>query len=413
VIGGPKGDIGSQMSNVAEVSVDELGSTSSEPVRVLHLNSGNLYGGVETILVTLAQLRHLCPTMEPHFALCYEGRLSQELVEAGVPVHLMGRVRISRPWTVWRARRRLREILRLERFDLVICHMPWALTVFGKAVRAAEQHLVFWAHGFHHGRNWLEILARCTTPDFAIVNSRFTETGVAKLFPRVPRKVLYTPVALTDLPDADRRRNQVRHEQGIDDDTVVIVQVSRMEALKGHLLHLRALALLKDLGGWVCWIVGGPQKPGERDYFGILQKTATELGIAERVHFLGQRTDISQLLGAADIFCQPNERPEAFGIVFIEALWAGLPIVTTAMGGAVEIVDESCGLLVEPGNRTLLAESLRSLIESSELRSHLSRAGATRARQLSDPHTQMNRLRDLSQGMSGRQTRASQWSLQL
>ena len=48
-------------------------------VRILHLHSGNLYGGVETLLVTLANLRRLCPTMEPHFALCYEGRLSDEL----------------------------------------------------------------------------------------------------------------------------------------------------------------------------------------------------------------------------------------------------------------------------------------------------------------------------------------------
>src|SRR5690242_21806476 len=80
-------------------------------LRVLHVNSGNLYGGVETLLVTLAQLRHLCEDMEPHFALCHEGRLSQELIATGVSVHQLGRVRISRPWTVWSARRRLRELL--------------------------------------------------------------------------------------------------------------------------------------------------------------------------------------------------------------------------------------------------------------------------------------------------------------
>jgi hypothetical protein len=61
-------------------------------LRVLHVSSGNLYGGVEVILATLARLRHLCPEMEPHFGVCYEGRLSQELTAAGAPVHMLGRV---------------------------------------------------------------------------------------------------------------------------------------------------------------------------------------------------------------------------------------------------------------------------------------------------------------------------------
>src|SRR5580658_8787179 len=101
------------------------------PTKVLHINSGNLYGGVESILVTLARLRDLCPGMEPHFALCHQGRLSRELAEAGVPVVELAKVRISRPWTVWRARRLLRELLAREHFDLVICHMPWSMAIFG------------------------------------------------------------------------------------------------------------------------------------------------------------------------------------------------------------------------------------------------------------------------------------------
>ena len=74
------------------------------------------------MLVTLARLEICARSMEPHFGLCYEGRLSRELASAGVPVHMLGRVRISRPWTAWRARRRLRELLRREHYDAVICH---------------------------------------------------------------------------------------------------------------------------------------------------------------------------------------------------------------------------------------------------------------------------------------------------
>src|SRR5436309_8489644 len=107
-------------------------------MRVLHVNSGNRYGGVETILVTLARHRHLCPHMEPSFALAYEGRLSDELLAAGVPVHHLGRTRSSRPWTVWRARHRLRKLIQEKGFDLVICHGPWSQAIFAPAVRSSD-----------------------------------------------------------------------------------------------------------------------------------------------------------------------------------------------------------------------------------------------------------------------------------
>jgi len=104
------------------------------------------------------------------------------------------------------------------------------------------------------------------------------------------------------------------------------------------------------------------------------------MGIAGRVRFLGQWSDVSSLLRAADIFCQPNQMPEPFGIVFIEALLARLPVVTSAMGGASEIVDESCGLLVPRSDIDALAGALRQLIESAPLRAKLGSGGPARAR---------------------------------
>src|SRR2546422_5237601 len=56
-------------------------------MRVLHVSSGNLYGGIETLLLTLARHRNLCPGLDQHFALCFEGRLSEELAAVGARVH--------------------------------------------------------------------------------------------------------------------------------------------------------------------------------------------------------------------------------------------------------------------------------------------------------------------------------------
>jgi glycosyltransferase involved in cell wall biosynthesis len=142
-------------------------------------------------------------------------------------------------------------------------------------------------------------------------------------------------------------------------------------------------------------MAGGAQRPHEAQYLQELQAQAQELGIADRVQFLGQRADVPSLLVAADIHCQPNTGPEPFGIAFVEALYAGLPVVTTAMGGGLEIVDESCGKLVAPDDANALSQVLRSLITNPGERTALATGGLARADQLSNPARQMTRLHDL------------------
>ncbi|MFQ5745405.1 MAG: glycosyltransferase, partial [Acidobacteriota bacterium] len=314
-------------------------------MRVLHIGAGNLYGGVETLLVTLARYRDLCAGMEPEFALCFEGRLSAELKAASVPLHMLGRVRTSRLYTVLRARHRLAGLLRRSSFDVVLCHMAWPQAIFGPTVRRAGLPLVVWRHDAGDGRHWLERWARRTEPDLTICNSRFAETALASFCPGIWTEVIYCPVALPE-PVSQREAMKTRSELGVSAKTTVIIQVSRLETWKGHQLHLEALGKLRKLPGWVCWMVGGAQRPHEVRYLDNLKQKAARLDIADRVLFLGQRSDVPQLLAAADVHCQPNTGPEPFGITFIEAMYAHLPIVTTALGGAQEIIDGSCGMLV-------------------------------------------------------------------
>jgi glycosyltransferase involved in cell wall biosynthesis len=83
----------------------------------------------------------------------------------------------------------------------------------------------------------------------------------------------------------------------------------------------------------------------------------------------------------------------------VEALHAGLPVVTTALGGALEIVDDTCGVVVPPGNPNALAEALRRLIQDVNLRTALGTAGRSHARELCDPVAQMGRLKDSLAGV--------------
>jgi len=361
-------------------------------VRVLHISAGNLYGGVETLLVTLARFRNLCPSMKPEFATCFEGRLEQELKTAGVSVHRLGGVRLRNPFSVRRARQKLAQLLHLNRFDAAICHMPWALAVFGPAIRSADVPLLYWQHGVTTGRHWLERWARLMPPDLAICNSRFTAKTLEHFLPGVRSEVIYCPVAPEVTPFTEADRLALCAELGTAPDATVIIQAGRMEPLKGHALLLKALSQLRDQSEWTCWIVGGAQRPHEADYLEQIRATAATLGIDKRVVFLGQRGDLVRLLAAADLFCQPNTGPEGFGIVFVEALYSGLPVVTTALGGAAEIIDDSCGVLVAPGDVSALAAALEGLILDPALRRKLASRGPRRANELCAPEVQITRL---------------------
>jgi glycosyltransferase involved in cell wall biosynthesis len=89
--------------------------------------------------------------------------------------------------------------------------------------------------------------------------------------------------------------------------------------------------------------------------------------------------------------------PEAFGISLVEALAARLPVVTSALGGAQEIVDETCGVLVPPRDAGALASVLSSLLENRGRRERLASNGPERARALCDPAAQMPRIAEILQ----------------
>lgn len=107
--------------------------------------------------------------MEPSFALCFEGRLSQELAEAGVPVHILGNVRISRVWNVLKARQVFQRLVKQQAFDIVLTHGSWSHAILGPVARKANIPLVNWIHGIPSGRNWLERCASRTPPGLALL----------------------------------------------------------------------------------------------------------------------------------------------------------------------------------------------------------------------------------------------------
>jgi glycosyltransferase involved in cell wall biosynthesis len=350
-------------------------------MRVLHVAAGNLYGGVERILEEIARYggaRH-------GFALSFDGRLSNALSAEGAAHHLLGPVRFSRPWSVWRARRRLARLLEEDSFDGVIGHSPWAYALVAPVTSRRHLLRALWAHDALDGSHWTERFAGRRAPDRVVCNSRYTAHAIEAWLPGVPSDVVY-PLVSPVVRDAAARAD-VRREFGASAGTTVILLASRLERWKGHAELLRAGAGLT--GDWMIWIAGSAQRPHEAEYELELHRLARSLPAGERVRFLGARTDVARILQGADVLCQPNTAPEPFGLVFVEALSAGVPVVTSDAGGAREIVTPECGALVVPGDGDALAAALQALIDRPDRRRALGDAGPARARALCDPATQL------------------------
>ena len=358
---------------------------------VLHLCAGNVYGGVERIVSECAISRGLCPWMAPSFAVCFQGRLSEEIEASGAPCVRIGGARMSRPHTVLRVRRELRRVLTASKPDAVICHSSWIAGLSAPVARHAGVPVATWIHDRLSGRPWAERWASLTPPDLLIVNSRYTDETVAAVYPGVPHEVVYAPVPAA--AEGGTARGAIRAVLEVDASMPVVLIVSRFERWKGHRELITALSGIEE--PWRLWIAGRPQRADEAEYERELRSLVEQSGISRRTRFLGERRDVPALMRAADVHCQPNPIAEPFGLTYVEALYAGLPVVTTAVGGAQEIVTDACGILVPVGDGRALRDALRRVIGDGELRARLGAAGPARAAALCDPARQLAMLADV------------------
>lgn len=359
--------------------------------RVLHVTGGRVYGGIESHLRALASA---APADDRQaFALAFDGRLGNELRASRAATFVVGdeSLRVRDPASIARARRRLREAIAEWRPDVLLFHGPWSYALLGSRRTCGNRPRVLAAHGARMPRHWADLMTRLRGVDGLTANSAWTLDSYANVFPGVPRGVLH-PAVPAPVAAHERSRDAIRASLGAGAAPVVVL-AARMEAGKGHAPFIEALARLATIP-WHAWIVGGAQAAAERPYVAALERLIHERGLASRVQLLGQRDDVPALLAAADVYCQPNLEPEPFGVSLVEALWAGRPVVASAAGGPLEIVDDSCGRLVPPGDVASLAGALRSLLDDAALLRTLGAGARPRAHDLSEPARQRVRLLD-------------------
>jgi phosphatidyl-myo-inositol dimannoside synthase len=156
------------------------------------------------------------------------------------------------------------------------------------------------------------------------------------------------------------------------DSIITMLSIGRLVPHKGHLVLLQALSRLPSKLQWRCCIAGsGPQEKS-------LRSAVTDLSLTGRVQIDVSCTDsrIKELYAASDIFILPSltttKGTEGFGIVLLEAMAAGIPVIASATGGIPEVLDNGkCGLLVPAGDPQAITDAVLRIVSDSVLRAAL------------------------------------------
>ena len=164
-------------------------------------------------------------------------------------------------------------------------------------------------------------------------------------------------------------RQLARKELGIKEEENVVIFIGSLKAVKGVKYLIEAVSIAREKGVWLkLLLVGGGEEKEE------LRNLSEKFAVKDCVSFIGsvQNKEVSKYMGASDIFVLPS-LSEGFGIVNLEAMACGLPVIATNVGGIPDIIkDGENGFLVDPKDSAQIAEKILLLFENAKLRAKMS-----------------------------------------
>ncbi len=299
--------------------------------------------------------------------------LAERASALGVPVRLLAPM----PLGLAGARRaaRLARTLQTERPDVFHAHLSWPLAAkwalaAAVAARVPSLATVQLIPEFELDRSsfWqLRGLARGVGRYIAVSRDVKAELVERFRWPADKIEVIYNAVEVDRFGGAAPAGLRERITAG--GDRKVVLTPARLDPQKGHPVLFRAAAEVPD--AFFVLAGEGPERAA-------LEAEASSLGIAERVVFLGHRTDIPELLAACDIFALPSLY-EGSSLAVLEAMASGRAAISSAIGGTDELIEDGkSGLLVAPGDAAGLAAALRRLLGDERLRESLAASARRR-----------------------------------
>ena len=346
--------------------------------KVFVLIKGLDVGGAEQLLAT-----SVCRTNRKEFdyevgyLVPSQNTLVSKLEQHGIPVFCLGQKRFYDPRVIYR----LAKLLRSRGVDVLHIHLPYAGIIGRIAGKLAGVKVIVYSEHTPVDRYHplTRVVSRLTYRwnDAVVAVSEQVQRSVEANY-RVPRdfniRTIHNGIDCLAVSGSDHglaNRAEVRKEFGIPAGHSLVIHVAGFRPEKGRFLLVKAAdIILREKPEVTFLLVGkGELEPAVR---GEVQ--AQQLG--GNVVFAGYRSDIPRLLQASDLFVLSSDY-EGMPVSLLEAMAAGVPVVSTAVGGIPEVVTDGVhGLLVHPGAPQELAQKVLTLLGDEDLRHGMGKAGA-------------------------------------
>jgi L-malate glycosyltransferase len=368
----------------------------TDKLKVMWLIKGLGSGGAEKLLeYSLPYVNRNAFQYQVTYFLPRKNVLVPQFERAGIPVHCLG---INRPYDL-RAIWRLFCLLRREKVDVLHIHSPYPAILGRIAARFARVRAVIYTEHnilerFHPLTKLGNVLtyplndAMIAISDAVSHSMKRWKTARGRRIDTIHNAIDFSAIeALRVDPKA------VRAELGINDHNLVVGNVAHIQPQKGHAYLIQAARLVLEQYPDVTFvIVGGEKFPGG---IGELEKLAERLSIRDKVIFTGFRNDALRLMASFDIFVLPSVW-EGFGIVLLEAMASGKPVIGTAVGGIPEVIEEGVnGYLVEPRNPQQIAAKIMHLLKNEALRNQMGEKGKQMVRDKYDVRDMVKSIENL------------------
>jgi glycosyltransferase involved in cell wall biosynthesis len=331
-------------------------------------------GGAEMMLWTFLKTVDRS-RLQPTVVFFEPGPLERDVAALGIRTAVVPTGRLRQPLAALRAIRALVRLLRAERPDVILNWVAKAQLYGGAAAMVARtsDRVVWWQHGVPTG-HWMDRLATAIPARAVGCSSEVAARAQRSLRPR--RRVF------TVHPGLAARSAAPPKALGIPDGRVVLGIVGRLQPWKGQHHFIRAIRELVARGLDVHGvIVGGTAHGFSADYEPALRRLISDLSLGDRILMTGQVADPDPYLAAIDVLVSASTN-EPFGIVLLEGMQRGLPVVAVGDAGPAEIVEHGrTGVLIDAPHPLALADAIGPLVRDPALRRRMGEAGRRRLEQ--------------------------------
>ncbi|MEH2161775.1 MAG: glycosyltransferase family 4 protein [Nostoc sp.] len=274
-------------------------------------------------------------------------------------------------------------IKKAREYDLIYANTQKALVVGALASFFSRRPLVYHLHDIlsteHFSQTNLRIAINLANrfASLVIANSQASKTAFIQAGGRRDIiEVVYNGFNPKNYQTDESEINKLQQELGLQG-KFVVGHFSRLAPWKGQHILIDALAKCPQE---VTAILVGDALFGEQDYVKQLHQQVANLGLENRVKFLGFRSDIPPLMAACDLVAHTSTSPEPFGRVIVEAMLSGKPIVAAKAGGVMELVEHGLnGFLVTPGEFQELAQVITTCLQETEITATIANNARTTA----------------------------------